>query len=886
MGFHQTPAAERIHIGIFGRRNAGKSSIFNAVTGQKAAIVSEHRGTTTDPVYKAMELPPLGPVILIDTPGLDDEGELGELRVRKSLEVLRKTHLALLVVDAGSGMGPEDRQIEKEFQKRKLPYLIVYNKCDLWERTAKKDIPKGVLAVSARTGEGIWELKEQAAGLFLPENQGKRLVGDLLGPMDFVVLVVPIDKAAPKGRLILPQQQTIRDILEAGAVPVVTRDTELSQTLEKLAGKPRLVITDSQVFEAVHRQVPRDIPLTSFSILFARYKGNLAQTEAGAKALESLRDRDRVLISEGCTHHRQCGDIGTEKLPGWIREYTGKDLEFSFTSGTEFEEHLTKYRLVVHCGGCMLNDREMQFRLAQARAMGVPMTNYGMLIAYMKGILERSMEPLREARKEERNYAGKEQAGEEEAESLCRKLKEYQASDFYGFHMPGHKRQKELFSHPYRMDITEIEGFDDLHHPQKGGVLGKAQERAARLYRAEETHFLVNGSTAGILSAVFGCTSQGGTLLMARNCHRSAYHAAELRGLRAVYLYPPQIENLWINGGIFPGDVEKALAADPEIQAVLVTSPTYEGVCSDIGAIARICHRYGRPLLVDQAHGAHFPFSSYFPEDALKAGADVVIHSVHKTLPSLTQTALLHVQGGLADRERIRRYLSVYQSSSPSYVLMASLDSCMELLEREGSALFETHVRRLEAFRQGCRGLSRLFLVGKELAGKDGVWDFDRSKLLVSTWRAESSGGGLAELLRKRYHLEMEMAAPYYVLGITGAADTEEGFKRLGKALEELDGEFSPGVRVWPWAREKDGKSGAAVYAAGTAIELPRELVELSRCAGRIAASYLYLYPPGIPFLVPGEEIHSRDWEQMEGFLEAGLPVRGLGPDGRIAVLK
>ena len=418
-------------------------------------------------------------------------------------------------------------------------------------------------------------------------------------------------------------------------------------------------------------------------------------------------------------------------------------------------------------------------------------------------------------------------------------------------------------------------------------MLGKAQERAARLYRAEETHFLVNGSTAGILSAVFGCTSQGGTLLMARNCHRSAYHAAELRGLRAVYLYPPQIENLWINGGIFPGDVEKALAADPEIQAVLVTSPTYEGVCSDIGAIARICHRYGRPLLVDQAHGAHFPFSSYFPEDALKAGADVVIHSVHKTLPSLTQTALLHVQGGLADRERIRRYLSVYQSSSPSYVLMASLDSCMELLEREGSALFETHVRRLEAFRQGCRGLSRLFLVGKELAGKDGVWDFDRSKLLVSTWRAESSGGGLAELLRKRYHLEMEMAAETYVLAIMTLMDEAEGWQRLADALCEIDGRIKMSA---------DGADSASVQEApvrklkscmplARAFHSEWETIPLGEAMGRAAADFISLYPPGSPIVAPGEVLDETVIKQIEEYRGTGLNVQGVSEKDEIVVV-
>ncbi len=881
MGFQETPAAERLHIGIFGKRNAGKSSIFNAITGQKAAIVSERKGTTTDPVYKAMELLPLGPVVLIDTPGLDDEGELGELRVKKGREILRKTDLAILVVDGEKGMSREDRLMEREFQERGLPYLVVYNKCDLLEKEPETKKGKGAFYASACTGEGIRELKERIAALVPERKQGKRLVGDLLEPMDFVVLAVPIDKAAPKGRLILPQQQVIRDILETGAVPIVTRETELRETLEQLGRKPALVITDSQVFEQVHREVPRDIPLTSFSILFARYKGDLMQTAAGAKALEALRDGDRVLISEGCTHHRQCGDIGTEKLPQWIREYTGKELEFSFTSGGDFEEDLKKYGFVVHCGGCMLNEQEMRFRLARAKALGIPMTNYGILIAYMKGILERSMEPFGEKYREARE-------NRRETQSLCRKLKEYGESDFYGFHMPGHKRQIELFSHPYRMDITEIPDFDDLHHPREGGLLGRAQKRAARLYGAEETHFLINGSTAGILSAVSGCTGRGGTILMARNCHRSAYHAAELRELKTLYLYPQQIKNLWINGGILPWDVEKALAANPEIQAVLVTSPTYEGVCSDIRSIARICHQYKVPLIVDQAHGAHFPFSGYFPEDAVTAGADVVIHSVHKTLPSLTQTALLHLQGALADREKIRRYLQVYQSSSPSYVLMASLDSCMELLEVKSQELFETHIRCLKAFRKDCRGMKRLFLAGDGLAGKKGVQDFDRSKLLVSTWRAEISGRKLGELLRKRYHLETEMQAPYYVLGIAGAADTEEGFIRLSRALRVLDQELTgrEGTETLSLEAEKDTKPPKALYPPGEALGQPKEAVDLSRCRGRIAASYVYLYPPGIPLLVPGEEILPWIQERIKAFLEAGLEVQGLGTGGKIWVLK
>ena len=400
MGMNQTPSSERVHIGLFGKRNAGKSSVINAVTNQDIAIVSAVRGTTTDPVYKSMELLPLGPVMLIDTPGLDDEGELGVLRVQKGLDVLRKTDIALLIVDGTAGMSPEDERLEEELKKRRLPYLVVFNKWDLVQEKSAGEENSGAepederhIRVSARTGEGIQELKERLARM-VPAGKEKRLVGDLLEPQDLVVLVVPIDKAAPKGRLILPQQQTIRDVLESGAVSVVVREKELKETLKKLGTKPKLVITDSQVFGLVDRDTPEDILLTSFSILFVRYKGNLAQAVRGAGALESLRDGDKILISEGCTHHRQCDDIGTVKLPRWIENYTGKKPEFVFTSGTGFERNLKEYHMIVHCGGCMLNEQEMQYRLKMAESQGVPMTNYGILIAYMKWILERSLQPF------------------------------------------------------------------------------------------------------------------------------------------------------------------------------------------------------------------------------------------------------------------------------------------------------------------------------------------------------------------------------------------------------------------------------------------------------------------------------------------------------------
>lgn len=400
MSLNSTPSAERLHIGIFGRRNAGKSSIINALTGQELAIVSDIRGTTTDPVLKAMELLPLGPVVMIDTPGLDDEGDLGALRVQKAYQVLNKTDIAVLVVDGTVGMTAEDISILERIKGKSIPYIIVMNKADLAAHTAKDievEDPTAdhttapVLWVSAVTQTNIHELKEQIAALIPSGDTGRRIVGDLIKPSDFVVLVVPIDKAAPKGRLILPQQQTIRDILDAGAVSIVTRDTELSHTLASLGQRPALVITDSQAFEQVACEVPDMIPLTSFSILFARYKGNLDSVVNGARTLDRLEEGDTILISEGCTHHRQCDDIGTVKLPNWIRKYTGKDVNFEFTSGTEFPLELGKYRLIVHCGGCTLNEREMKYRLKCAEDADVPMTNYGTAIAYMKGILDRSI---------------------------------------------------------------------------------------------------------------------------------------------------------------------------------------------------------------------------------------------------------------------------------------------------------------------------------------------------------------------------------------------------------------------------------------------------------------------------------------------------------------
>lgn len=402
MSLNNTPSSERIHIGIFGKRNAGKSSIINALTGQDLSIVSDIRGTTTDPVLKAMELLPLGAVVMIDTPGIDDEGELGALRVRKAHQMLNKTDIAVLVVDGTAGMTREDDDILDMIQAKSIPCIVVLNKADLIpdpelpaalaaikQRLTKYALP--VIQASAASRLNIQELKERIASLVPAEDTRLRIVGDLLKPSDLAVLVVPIDKAAPKGRLILPQQQTIRDILEAGAVSVVTRDAELRETLASLGKRPALVITDSQAFEQVANIVPEDIPLTSFSILFARYKGSLRSVVDGARTLDLLENGDTILISEGCTHHRQCEDIGTVKLPNWIRKHTGKELNFEFTSGTEFPLDLQKYRLIIHCGGCTLNEREMRYRQKCAEDAAVPMTNYGTAIAYMKGILERSI---------------------------------------------------------------------------------------------------------------------------------------------------------------------------------------------------------------------------------------------------------------------------------------------------------------------------------------------------------------------------------------------------------------------------------------------------------------------------------------------------------------
>ena len=399
MSLNATPSSERVHIGIFGKRNAGKSSLINAITGQNLAIVSEAKGTTTDPVYKAMELLPLGPVMIIDTPGIDDEGVLGSLRIQKAYQVLNKTDIALVIIDAAVGPSAEDLRLIKRINAKKIPLLIVINKCETINEDKKTAyqalLPNGkLLFVSAEQKLNIFELKEAITQTVPADENKAQIVADLLSPSDFVVLVVPIDSAAPKGRLILPQQQTIRDILKADAAAIVVKENELTNTLQNLGKRPKLVITDSQVFKKVAAETPADILLTSFSILFARYKGNLQTAVQGVTALESLEDGDKILVGEGCTHHRQCDDIGTVKLPRWIKEYTGKNPEFIFTSGTEFPLDLSPYKMIIHCGACMLNEREMQYRIKCAVDQNIPFTNYGITIAYINGILKRTVEPF------------------------------------------------------------------------------------------------------------------------------------------------------------------------------------------------------------------------------------------------------------------------------------------------------------------------------------------------------------------------------------------------------------------------------------------------------------------------------------------------------------
>jgi [FeFe] hydrogenase H-cluster maturation GTPase HydF len=388
MSLNDTPSGERVHIGFFGKRNAGKSSLVNAVTGQELSVVSDVKGTTTDPVTKAMELLPLGPVVIIDTPGFDDEGKLGEMRVRRTKQILNRTDIAVLVVDSSEGLGTADRQLLEIFTEKSIPYIIAYNKSDIASSVISNE---NGIAVCAVDGTNIRELKEKIAALAKDDSQPKHIIADLLSPEDVVVLVTPIDASAPKGRMILPQVQTLRDVLDADAMALFTKETQLEKTLASLAGKPKMVVTDSQAFAAVSRIVPEDVPLTSFSILMARYKGFLETSVKGAAAISRLCDGDTVLISEGCTHHRQCGDIGSVKLPALLKKTTGKELNIALSSGREFPEDLSGISLVIHCGGCMLGEREMVFRRKNAEDQNVPFTNYGIALAMMNGILKRSI---------------------------------------------------------------------------------------------------------------------------------------------------------------------------------------------------------------------------------------------------------------------------------------------------------------------------------------------------------------------------------------------------------------------------------------------------------------------------------------------------------------
>lgn len=462
--------------------------------------------------------------------------------------------------------------------------------------------------------------------------------------------------------------------------------------------------------------------------------------------------------------------------------------------------------------------------------------------------------------------------------NLYDRLLQYQSSEMYPFHMPGHKRRKDYFANPFLIYITEIEGFDNLHHAE--GILKDAQDRAAALYHSEETYFLVNGSTCGILAAVSACMTRGGKILMARNCHKAAYHAAYLRGLDIEYLYPEKEDIFGINGGIHEDIVEKALEEFQDIQAVMITSPTYDGVVSNVEKIAQIVHRKGIPLIVDEAHGAHFGFHEYFPKSSVEMGADLVIHSLHKTLPSLTQTALLHVNGNRVDRECLRRFLDIYQTSSPSYVFMAGMDSCVCLLEKRGGELFESLRRNLEVFYKQTESLGCIYLANHGLMGKSGIHDFDRSKLVISARNAGFTGNQLANLLRNRYHLELEMAGGSYGLALTSISDTEEGFLRLSEALKEIDAclenKIEKNTEKSTLTIEDIVIKNEVWCRIHEALESPGESVLLEKAEGKICREFVYLYPPGIPMLVPGEIISREVLGKIRRLVREGYSVQGM----------
>lgn len=463
--------------------------------------------------------------------------------------------------------------------------------------------------------------------------------------------------------------------------------------------------------------------------------------------------------------------------------------------------------------------------------------------------------------------------------SLYDKLIEYNKSDYYGFHMPGHKRNEKMFGTrlPYGIDITEIDGFDDLHHAET--LIKDQEERAARLYKAEETHFLVNGSTVGILSAILGVTNRGDKILVARNCHKSVYNAMELNGLRPIYIYPEYEKDLQINGEVSGEKIEILLNENPDIKAVMIVSPTYDGVLSDVEKIAQIVHKRGIPLIVDEAHGAHFGFHPYFPENSNVKGADIVIHSVHKTLPSLTQTALIHINGEIVDREKVRKYLHMLQSSSPSYILMASIDRCMELLESEGDTLFELFAQRIDVFRTELQGLKHLEILQTE--------QFDRSKFLISVKKTGITSKKLADILLHKYHLQMEMTGGTYVLAMTALGDTKEGFERLKRALFEIDQSLS----------DEKQEDHLPVELPKLPLVCTNEEIERKKCGneelilwkasiGRISTEYAYVYPPGIPLIVPGEQITQEAIQVLALYAELGFSVEGIKVENYIGVLK
>lgn len=462
--------------------------------------------------------------------------------------------------------------------------------------------------------------------------------------------------------------------------------------------------------------------------------------------------------------------------------------------------------------------------------------------------------------------------------TLYKLLRQYGDSDYYGFHMPGHKRNKKFMEEdlPYEIDITEIEGFDDLHHCE--GIIKQAQDRASRLYGAEETHFLVNGSTSGILSAIGGCTNRGDSILISRHCHKSVYHAVELFGLKPYYVYPEkrteEMERSVLNGQIYADTVDRMLKEHPEIQAVMIVSPTYDGVISDVREIAETAHRHGIPLIVDEAHGAHFGFCGYFPENANRLGADVVIHSVHKTLPALTQSALLHINGKRADRNKIKKYLQMLQSSSPSYILMAGIDACMQMLENKGKQEFERYAEDLQELRQALGQMRSLKL--------ECIPQYDRSKLVLSTAGTDISSRDLEKILREKFHLQMEMTAGDYVLAMTSLADTKEGLERLKNALLDID----KGLTKLQGAKERyDLPEMERILLPWEASEIrDREFLPFEECEGKICLEYAYLYPPGSPIAVPGERISKEAKDLLIRYRNKGFSIQGTEEENRIGV--